>query len=540
MRSNFNFIRNIKISNKILIVVIMGLTIIFAYASGIVFMGLDSTKTLEEIYKHRVAPLDELRQIQFVFREIEYRMVAVKADVAGAIPSGIHLKKSIESIDVLWERINKSIKIDDLMLKEIETFNDGYNGFKQVAAKLESVYLGNEPDKVPPFIDEWLDYKPQIFRSIDNMVDMQKKSVESFYVRQQQSSSKVNTTVIILTVIIVAFMSFISYLIVSNIKNTMSYTIDKIEKLAGGDLSINIESRNNDEMGVLLHNIDRMTQSISNMIYNIITSSGNVISTIDLLKSKSEKTSEGAKSQSDHAIQIAASSEEMTMTVTEIARSASTASELSRQAQGIVSESSDIIKETASSINRQGEKSKKIGEVISFINDIANKTDLLAVNAAIEAANAGEHGKGFAVVAEEVRKLAERTTKASAEINSIIVDIQQGSEHAVDSMDKLNKSFDQVLLNVVNVNDLITQIATAVEEQSSASEEITENIGVTANISKDIDDMMDDIMIEFKRLMDIVDTLKNSTSGFKIGNSNQTRTELLPPNLQPVSRAVGT
>ncbi|MBI5665270.1 MAG: MCP four helix bundle domain-containing protein [Nitrospirae bacterium] len=143
MISKLSVIKNIKISSKVLFIAIMGLVIILAYAAGIAYMGMDGTKTLEMIYQHKVMPLDDLRQIQFVFREIEYRMVGVKAEIADAIPSGKHLNESIGKIDALWGDINKAITVDDLMRKEIEGFEKGYDGFKAVASRLEKVYLGN-------------------------------------------------------------------------------------------------------------------------------------------------------------------------------------------------------------------------------------------------------------------------------------------------------------------------------------------------------------------------------------------------------------
>lgn len=228
------------------------------------------------------------------------------------------------------------------------------------------------------------------------------------------------------------------------------------------------------------------------------------------LSDKSGQTGKEVGEQVSQAMAVAAAAEEMTATITEIARSAANASAFSKQANAIVVESRDIIKGTSSVIYEQSEKSAKIGEVISFINDIANKTDLLAVNAAIEAANAGEHGKGFAVVAEEVRKLAERTTKASAEIKAIIEDMQRSSEQAVVSMSSVNQSFDGVMSNVNQVNDLIIQIAAAVEEQSAASDEIATNIQHVSEIAKNTYDSSEDTMKSVSELTEVAGKLQAS------------------------------
>lgn len=295
---------------------------------------------------------------------------------------------------------------------------------------------------------------------------------------------------------------------------------DKIEKAADGDLRVRIEEDGNNEMGRLSAGINRMISDMNKALKQIVRTVSELSGLGSSLSFKSEQTGKSAEEQTGQAAAVATAAEEMTSTVTEIARSSVNASELSRKAHSIVADSAGVIKDTSSIIYAQGEKSKKIGEVIKFINDIANKTDLLAVNAAIEAANAGEHGKGFAVVAEEVRKLAERTTKASSEITSIIEDIQHGSEQAVTSMDKVNHSFDEVMSNVNQVNDLIMQIATAVEEQSSAADEIANNILQVSNIAQETYVSSDETIKVAAEITGAAQRLRDSLSIFKVDNSD--------------------
>ena len=267
-----------------------------------------------------------------------------------------------------------------------------------------------------------------------------------------------------------------------------------------------------DEVTLLGGSVDEMADQMAGVIGRITDSSSLLASASEQLSASSTQIAEGADRQSSQTVQVATSMEEMNATVIEVAKNSQQASESAREAQGTATKGGDVVTQaitamqevadstsvTADTIKNLGRSSEEIGTIVSVINDIADQTNLLALNAAIEAARAGEQGRGFAVVADEVRRLAERTTKATKEISDMIKSIQEETGKAVSAMDdgttrvengvklahEAGSALKQIVTGVENVTSMISHIATSAEQQSATTDEITQNMDSIAEVAK--------------------------------------------------------
>ncbi|MBO1537788.1 methyl-accepting chemotaxis protein [Pseudomonas sp. OA65] len=330
--------------------------------------------------------------------------------------------------------------------------------------------------------------------------------------RRDAESAQARTLQLVSTLLALLVGIIAAVIITRQITGPLRETLAVVERIAGGDLSQNVIVTRRDELGVLQQGIARMGVTLRDLISSIRDGVTQIASAAEELSAVTEQTSAGVNSQKVETDQVATAMHEMTATVQEVARNAEEASQAAAAADGearagdqVVSEAIAQIERLASEVVRSTDamsvlqqESDKIGAVMDVIKAVAEQTNLLALNAAIEAARAGEAGRGFAVVADEVRGLAQRTQKSTEEIEGLVAGLQNGTQQVAAVMNnsrsltdssvaltrKAGVSLENITRTVSNIQSMNQQIAAAAEQQSAVAEEISRSIINVRDVSE--------------------------------------------------------
>ncbi|UPU35243.1 methyl-accepting chemotaxis protein [Geomonas paludis] len=457
---------------------------------------------IEDKWPKTVALNDLKSQVNVVARGL--RNMVILQDPQEVQKEEKRIGECLQAADKRIEELGKTVRSDSgkAALKELIDARTAYQEAQHhVIATLKE---GNKDKAGQELIGPMRKAQSAYFGAMDKMLSHQDKEMVRVGEESKQMIDQARMVVIGLLVLAVILSVLLAMMIVHSITAPVAELIAVNDRLADNDLTVTITLSGNDELGHLADSARKVVGNLREMLGRVSENSSEIASASQQLKATAEQIATGAEELASQTGSVAVASEEMAATSGDIAQNCVRAAEASRQssesaAQGghVVQETiagmvriAERVKDSAATVESLGARSEQIGDIIATIEDIADQTNLLALNAAIEAARAGEQGRGFAVVADEVRALAERTTRATKEIGNMIKAIQDETKAAVSAMEEgvvevekgtqssqqSGEALQMILQQIGEVTMQVNQIATAAEEQTATTSEITMNV----------------------------------------------------------------
>jgi methyl-accepting chemotaxis protein len=506
------------------------------------------TNKLAFVYENEMQPTTALQEMDSAIKEIRFRMAGVLLDQMPTAGSRNHLKevrgKIIEEWDTFKRATHDNIFSEDAQ-KQIDKIDKQMTLLPAFLDKLNNAYEKDQKSLVTPMLeDEWPAFHSGLIKPISLLLPEQQLAVKQTYEDSKANGKKLITLGISIFILGVLILTFAGWKILGSINKGIHSLKSAFVQISQGDLRIKFAHISNDEFGEMSKSLEVTAGRLQKIVSGVKLAADKAVNSSEVLSSQVEKIIERNQQFSAKITTVAANMEEITVAngeVAELASSAATAvsqnNNRARHGETNVTQSIAVIENVVNTVNNSAmivsqlnESIQKIGQITTEIKEIAEQTNLLALNAAIEAARAGEQGRGFAVVADEVRKLAERTSNSTSEISNVVDTIRSETGLAVTAMSNIKAevingaSLSQItgvaLKEIVDAAakamELVDNIAQSTKEQASATDDVAHNLEGVSIVNEQNEASVRDVGNMAHEVANIAAELQEMVSQFKV------------------------